>query len=390
MVAFPVSAGGIPRADLFERLLQRGFRRLLAGEEAIDLEGAGSGGGARGGDDMLVLVDRLAAREDTRVAASSTPWRRPSREGGGRAFVRVVGGPELRFSEGFDCARCGRGFEEPQPRLFSFNNPYGACPTCHGFGNLIEVDQDLVIPDKERSLRKGAVEPWNKPHYKAAQAELRRFARRRGVSLDTAWKDLPEEHRRLVLEGDEEFQGVVGLLPLAGDEEVQGPGPRVPEPLSRLPGLPGLPGRAPAAGSAAACSVGGRGIDEVCALSVREALRLPRLAGVRGDGHAPSRPRSSSSSSGASQYLTDVGLDYLTLDRAFASLSGGEAQRIALATALGHRAGGHALRARRAVHRPPPARYGAARSTSSRRCATRATPCWSSSTTAPSSRSPTT
>ena len=180
------------------------------GEEARDLEGLDPAA-APAGEEMLVLVDRLSAREETRgrlVDSLETAFG----EGGGRARVRVVGGPELLFSEGFDCARCGRSFEEPQPRLFSFNNPYGACPTCHGFGNLIEVDQDLVIPDRDRSLRQGAIEPWNKPHYKAAQAELRRFARRRGISMDTAWKDLPEEDRRLVLEGDEAFQGVVGFF----------------------------------------------------------------------------------------------------------------------------------------------------------------------------------
>jgi excinuclease ABC subunit A len=331
MVAFPVSAGGIPRGDLFERLLRRGFRRLLAGEEAVELEGLDPAAGP-GGDDMLVLVDRLAVREDGRgrlVDSLETAFA----EGGGRAFVRVLGGPELRFSEGFDCARCGRGFEEPQPRLFSFNNPYGACPTCHGFGNLIEVDQELVIPDKERSLRKGAVEPWNKPHYKAAQAELRRFARRRGVSMDTPWKDLPEEHRRLVLEGDEEFQGVVGFFRWLETKKYK---VQVRVFLSRYRGYQVCPAchGARLRPEALGVKVGGRGIEEVCALSVREAL--PFLASLEFD----ETDRAVAAKvlfelRRRLQYLTDVGLDYLTLDRAFASLSGGEAQRIALATALG-------------------------------------------------------
>ena len=331
MVAFPLSAGGIPRGDLFERLLRRGFRRLLDGEEAVDLEGLDPAA-TPGGDDMLVLVDRLAAREDTRgrlVDSLETALA----EGGGRAFVRVAGGPELRFSEGFDCARCGRGFEEPQPRLFSFNNPYGACPTCHGFGNLIEVDQDLVIPDKELSLSKGAVEPWNKPHYKAAQAELRRFARRRGVSMDTAWKDLPEEHRRLVLEGDEEFQGVVGFFRWLETKKYK---VQVRVFLGRYRGYQVCPAchGARLRPEALGVRVGGRGIDEVCALSVREAL--PFLASlVFDDTDAAVAAKVLFELKRRLSYLTDVGLDYLTLDRAFASLSGGEAQRIALATALG-------------------------------------------------------
>jgi excinuclease ABC subunit A len=331
MVAFPVSAGGIPRGDLFERLLKRGFRRLLAGEEPVDLEGLDPAA-APGGDEMLVLVDRLAAREESRgrlVDSLETAFA----EGGGRAFVRVVGGPELRFSEGFDCARCGRSFEEPQPRLFSFNNPYGACPTCHGFGNLIEVDQDLVIPDKDRSLRKGAVEPWNKPHYKAAQAELRRFAKRRGISLDTAWKNLPEEHRRLVLEGDEEFQGVVGFFRWLETKKYK---VQVRVFLSRYRGYQVCPAcqGARLRPEALGVRVGGRSIDEVCSLSVREAL--PFLDALQFDeADRTVAAKVLHELRRRLQYLTDVGLDYLTLDRAFASLSGGEAQRIALATALG-------------------------------------------------------
>src|SRR5262249_6749525 len=107
---------------------------------------------------------------------------------------------------------CGRASCEPQPRLFSFNNPFGACPTCHGFGNLIEVDLDLVVPDKHKSLAEGAIEPWNKPHYRNLLAQLRRFARRRGVPLDVPWSFLDESHRRLVLEGDDEFTGVLGFF----------------------------------------------------------------------------------------------------------------------------------------------------------------------------------
>ncbi|HUG53798.1 MAG TPA: excinuclease ABC subunit UvrA [Vicinamibacteria bacterium] len=331
LVAFPVSAGGIPRRDLFERLLKRGFRRLLAGEEAVEIEGL-EAAAAPGGDQMLVLVDRVSAREESRARLVDS-LEAAFAEGGGRAVVRVVGGRELRFSEGFDCARCGRSFEEPQPRLFSFNNPYGACPTCHGFGNLIEVDQDLVIPDKERSLRQGAVEPWNKPHYKTALTELRRFARRRGISMDTPWSGLPEEHRRLVLEGDEEFQGVVGFFRWLETKKYK---VQVRVFLSRYRGYQVCPAcqgtrlRPEALG----VHVGGLGIDAVCALSVRDALAfLASLPLEEADRVVAAKVVSELTR--RLKYLTAVGLDYLTLDRPFASLSGGEAQRIALATALG-------------------------------------------------------
>ncbi len=118
------------------------------------------------------------------------------REGGGAAFAIVLGrdpkdtaqsqepaarSPEpkdrrLVFSERFECRACGIAYETPQPRLFSFNNPFGACPTCHGFGNVIELDMDLVVPDPSLSINQGAIEPWSKPHYRAQLAELKRAA----------------------------------------------------------------------------------------------------------------------------------------------------------------------------------------------------------------------
>ena len=81
-----------------------------------------------------------------------------------------------QFSERFECRVCGIAYEDPQPRLFSFNNPFGACPTCHGFGNIIELDMDLVVPDKAKSIQQGAIEPWSKPHYRSQLAELKRAA----------------------------------------------------------------------------------------------------------------------------------------------------------------------------------------------------------------------
>src|SRR5258708_14154506 len=100
------------------------------------------------------------------------------------------------FSERFECRQCGIPYEDPQPRLFSFNNPYGACPTCHGFGNLIEVDLDLVVPDKVKSLSEGAIEPWSKPHYRGLQDDLRRFARRRGIPSSAPSSPLCKAQRR--------------------------------------------------------------------------------------------------------------------------------------------------------------------------------------------------
>ena len=353
LIGFPVSVGGTPLPDLFDRLQKRGFGRLLVGSEVVSLESLVSGGlggaerppaqrasegltpeGAkeRAKDPLVVLVDRVAVGPDARSRLTDS-LETAFAEGAGQALAQVADGPGLRFSEGFDCARCARSFEEPQPRLFSFNNPYGACATCHGFGNLIEIDQDLVIPDKERSLGQGAVEPWNKPHYRGLLAELKRFARRRGIPMDVPWSRLAEEHRRLVLEGDEEFHGVVGFFRWLETKKYK---VQVRVFLSRYRGYQLCPDckGARLRPEALHVKVGGKSIDEACNLPVREArtflaeLELDEREGkIAGKVLAELQRRL--------RFFADVGLDYLTLNRPFGTLSGGEAQRIALATSLG-------------------------------------------------------
>ena len=104
------------------------------------------------------------------------------------------------FSERFECRVCGIAYEDPQPRLFSFNNPFGACPVCHGFGNIIELDMDLVVPDPSKSIAQNAIEPWSKPHYRAQLAELKRAAKKSKVRLDVPWSELTDDEKRGVSE----------------------------------------------------------------------------------------------------------------------------------------------------------------------------------------------
>jgi excinuclease ABC subunit A len=324
LVTFAPLPGDSPGA-----LRKRGYTRLLVGDEVVEIGDETAEtlpAGAR------VLVDRVVARESERGRLVDS-LESAMREAGGRAEALVPGRPPLRVSERFECAACGREFVEPQARLFSFNNPFGACSTCHGFGNLIEVDLDLVVPDKHRSLGEGAIEPWNKPHYRAVLADLRRFARQRGVPLDVPWSFLDEAHRRLVLEGDEEFPGVLGFFRWLEGRKYR---VQVRAFLARYRGYQECPacrgGRLRP--EALRVRLGGLSIRDVAALSVGEARRFlrglslsPQEAAVAGRvlGEADHRLA----------FLEDVGLDYLTLDRPSASLSGGESQRIALAAALG-------------------------------------------------------
>jgi excinuclease ABC subunit A len=317
-------------SSALDGLRKRGFRRLLVGEELLDIEDEGAASGAVSGS--AVIVDRIKASAGERgriVDALEVAFR----EGGGRAVVLVPGRERRRFSERFECGACRREFVEPQPRLFSFNNPVGACPACHGFGNLIEVDVDLVVPDKRRSLAEGAIEPWNKPHYRKLQTQLRTFARRRGIPVDVPWSFLDEGQRRLVLEGEDDFPGVLGFFRWLEGRKYR---VQVRAFLARYRGYQECPdcGGGRLRSEALRVRVGDKSIRDVGEMTVKEARRF--VAGLSlSDAERTVAGRVVGEIDRRLSFLEDVGLDYLTLDRPSASLAGGESQRIALAAALG-------------------------------------------------------
>ena len=239
-----------------------------------------------------------------------------------------------RFSERFECRPCGINYEIPQPRLFSFNSPFGACPTCHGFGNVIELDMNLVVPDVSKSINQNAIEPWSKPHYRSHLARLKRAARGRRVRLSVPWSELNDVERSFVIEGDgEDYKGIKGFFSGLERKKYK---VHVRVFLSRYRGYLICPECAGARlrREARDVSVGNRTINEVCGFTVAAArqffdeLKLSKkdeaiVARVTRDIHR------------RLLFLSDVGLDYLTLDRLSSTLSGGEAQRINLATSLG-------------------------------------------------------
>jgi excinuclease ABC subunit A len=319
-------------AETLADLAKKGYTRLMSGEQVVDLEAVLAGTAALPEAPVLVVADRVIVKPESRSRIAEA-LEAALAAGNGIVHVQVLGGPALRFTDRYECAPCQRTFEEPHPRLFSFNSPFGACPMCHGFGNLIEVDQDLVVPDKRKSLEEGAIEPWSRPHYRAAVTELRRFARRRGIPMDVPWAELREDHRRHVLMGDDEFQGVVGFFRWLETKKYK---VQVRVFLSRYRGYQTCP---ECHGSrlrreALRVKVGGLDIDRLCALSLREAraflgrLEISDSERLVAGGVVPELDRRLG-------FLVEIGLDYLTLDRAFGTLSGGEAQRIALATSLG-------------------------------------------------------
>ena len=320
----PGDNGADPVAATIDALRRRGFGRLLVdGRTAVPFDDIDPARLASR-QVLSVVVDRLKVQPDMMTRLTDSIETAYS-EGGGAAFALELGeGDAARlhvFSERFECRQCGIPYEDPQPRLFSFNNPFGACPTCHGFGNVIEIDMDLVIPDPSLSIRAGAIEPWTKPHYRLCQAELRRAARQNGVRVDVPWADLAEDEKRFVIEGDGEYKGVRGFF--AGLERKKYK-VHVRVFMSRYRGYQTCPdcGGARLRREARDVRVGGRTIDRVCAMTVRGALRFfaglsldQRDAAIAEKVLAEIRRRLS--------FLDEVGLDYLTLDRLSSTLSGG-------------------------------------------------------------------
>jgi excinuclease ABC subunit A len=293
---------------------------------------------------VFVLVDRLAAGPEIRqrLIDSVEICYRQSGEAvlelvgtaGGSTQAEVAEQPErLIFNERFECKNCGITYLEPEPRLFSFNNPFGACPRCQGFGNTLDFDMDRVVPNKGKSLAEGAIDPWSKARYRQFFTEMKSKARERGIPLDTPYYKLSAAERRWVMEGDDDFTGVHGFFELLERKKYK---LHVRVFLSRYRGYATCPdchgGRLRR--DAMNVRVSGKTINEVCALSVEDcggffaSLDLkPHEAAVADKVLEEVRSRL--------RFLLEVGLEYLTLDRLASTLSGGEAQRIQLATALG-------------------------------------------------------
>jgi excinuclease ABC subunit A len=354
------------RERLFD-LRKKGFGRLFQNGKIFEFATPESLLDIDFSQPVYVLIDRIVVAADQRsriVDALETGYREAGetvfqlalREPAGRREAEALGSElaprpqseidatpdgltttptQWRFSHRFECKNCHIKYEEPEPPLFSFNNPYGACPRCQGFGNTIDFDLNLVIPDVTKTLSEGAIEPFTKPKYRPYQAELRKFARQSGVPFDVAWQDLTAEQRELVMEGEGKYPGIQGFFAALERKKYK---LHVRVFLSRYRGYAVCPecGGGRLRADALQVKIDGRNIRELTQLTVEAAAEFfktltlsPEKAGIAGKILEQIQERL--------KFLNDVGLEYLTLDRLASTLSGGEAQRIQLATSLGSR-----------------------------------------------------
>ncbi|MCS6771000.1 MAG: excinuclease ABC subunit UvrA [Kiritimatiellae bacterium] len=343
--------------ELLDELRKSGFVRARIDGTIVDLDQAPKLDKKKA-HTIEVVIDRLVIADNIRSRLTDSV-ETALRQGQGTllALVQREGGDwqETVYSEKNACVPCGLSFETLTPRHFSFNSPYGACPTCHGLGTMMVFDEDLIVPDPDKSIEEGAIRPWRSGGRRSViyySGLLRAVARHMGFNLSTPYRDLPAQVRKILMygSGDEEmefgfwrggawhtyrkpFEGVIPNLQRRYEEtdsdymKQKLAGFMSRQPCSACKGARLRP-------ESLACLVGGKSILDVTRLSIRRAAEffdnLPLTEQERRiakDVIKEIRRRL--------QFMIDVGLDYLTLDRESGTLSGGEAQRIRLATQIG-------------------------------------------------------
>ncbi len=312
-------------------LLKEGFTRVMINGEIIEIE---PGFELPSGPETYVVFDRLIIQDEQRFSDSlEGAWR----FGKGLLKIRTVEGEELIFRQGRICDLCGFEAPEASPILFSFNAPVGACPECKGFGNILEFDESLVVPDPYLSLEEGAIEPFEKPAYSWWKEQLIKGARRSGINTKIPYKDLPPEHKRLLFEGNGNFYGIKDFFE---DLEYRKYKLHVRVFLSRYrtqrtcPLCKGKRLKKEALIFKLNTHKGLLDIAELCSYPIGEVTDIFEDL-VLSDEEFLTVKEVLGQIRIKLDFLKRVGLDYLTLDRQARTLSGGEYQRLNLSNQLG-------------------------------------------------------
>lgn len=330
LICFSRPVGVADEGDVREILQQGGFSRVLEDGLALRIEEAGLRYGA--GGSVSVVLDRVNAESSGRTRIVESVETALS-FGRGRIEIFI---PELskfmRFSSDLHCPYCGIDYSEPVPAMFSFNNPIGACETCNGFGRIIDIDPDLVIPDKRLSISEGAVRPFQTPSYSACQRDLLTWMHRKKLPANTPWKDLDDDTRRRIWEGDGSWYGIMDFFNWMQSRRYRKHARIFLSRFRQYLTCPACKG-ARLKPVSLLYRFMGKNFSQIQQMQIEQAESFFRNLRQKGTDRASKMLLSEIAD--RLGFLCEVGLGCLSLGRQSRTLSGGETQRVTLAAALG-------------------------------------------------------
>ena len=330
LITFPVPIPArIAAEEVVAALRKEGFRRLYRAGEVVTIDAPGV---VRAGAPIEVVQDKIALTRGRRKRLVDS-LEQALRYGKGRVSIVPENGETLKFSTGLHCPDCDLEYRNPYPNLFSFNSPLGACPACRGFGKVIEIDPDLVIPDPSLSVAHGAIKPWVTPAYRECQYDLIEFCESHGIPTGVPFADLSDEQRRWIIEGHGDFYGIRGFFDWLQTKSYK-MHVRIQLARYRMYTTCRACNGSRLAPDALLYRFGRKTIAALWALPIEETARFFGEC-------QPDPPLDEAAQmvlmevKSRLRFLVDVGLGYLTLDRQSRTLSGGEVERVNLTTALG-------------------------------------------------------
>lgn len=335
LILFPLHEHeGRSMKEELEALKKRGFFRIVVKGSIIDLNETDYRGKSK--KDVMVLVDRVAIRTSDRETSERLADSVETAFAEGDEYAHVYfpdSGESLKFTRRFECPVDGIRYEDPDPRLFSFNNPVGACPKCQGFGRSVGIDMNLVVPDPNKTLRSGAIQPWNFPKWRENLRDLLRVAPKAGIPVDIPFKDLPSAAVDKIVNGIDGFDGINKFFRFIEKKSYK---IHYRVFLSRYRGYTTCDecGGSRLRKDALNIRVADRTIHDIVRMTISDAHRWFEKLEVSAFEREVAR-RILEELRKRLRFLHEVGIGYITLDRLSMTLSGGESQRINLATSLG-------------------------------------------------------
>jgi excinuclease ABC subunit A len=334
-VTFPLhDHPGRSLKEEFDALKKRGFFRIVVNGELIDLNETAYKAKTKKG--ILVLVDRLVVKKNDKESEGrlADSIETAFVEGDGYAHVELLDSNQLlRFSQHYECPNDGIRYEDPDPRMFSFNNPVGACPKCQGFGRSMGIDMDLVVPDPNKTIRQGAIHPWTTPRWRGNLRDLLGVAHQANLPVDVPFKQLTQKQLDVITSGYNGFDGINKFFRYIERKSYK---IHYRVFMSRYRGYTTCDecGGSRLRKDALNIRVAGESIHDIVKMTIEEANEFfQRIKLTKFELDIAKRILEEIRK--RLRFLSDVGIGYLTLDRLTMTLSGGESQRINLATSLG-------------------------------------------------------